>query len=183
MIPCAPITRLVDIFTRDKMWSDLKRLVPSPLGLAALVMARREVQRKAREYGGNNRGTDIDRYNGGPGGPERAWCAKFIYSMILWAAEEQERKCPIERTHGARALFRRIVRVGWRVKREDVQEGDFVLWARGPQSSWKAHAGIVSKVDGDRWWAICGNEGPYPAQVRETEKTDSKRLIGFARLP
>ena len=184
MIGFAPITRLVDWLTTDVDWRTIHRRIPSPLGLAALEVAKREVGNG--EEGGNNIGPHLDRYRGGQGA-KGSWCAAFIFYCILTASIGRGRPCPVKRTHGARKLFRRCVAAGWLVDYADVQPGDVVCWARGPEGSWQAQIGIVSVVVWDRdgepagFKYIAGNEGRYPSKVEEHEG-HRRRLIGFARV-
>ena len=184
MLPFAPITRLVDWFTTDAIWRDLKKFRPSEIGYTAVTIARRDIG--ASEFGGNNAGPDVERFRDGHGG-DGAWCAAATYWWLNEAAKALGHPMPFKRTHGARKLFKRAVASGWLVKKQHLQPGDLVLWSRG-RKAWQGHIGIVSKVewtnDGKvkRWWAVCGNEGRYPAPVQETEKTKSKRLVGFARV-
>lgn len=183
----SPIIRLIDILTTDQDWRAIRRRIPSPLGLKALDIAWTEIAVDAKEIGGNNRGLFVEKYGGG-GGPLRSWCAKFIFWLFLSASLAGGRTCPIKRTHGARRLFRRAVAAGWLVDLDDIQPGDIVLWDRGPNGSWKAHIGIVSRVERDEdgnvvsWFYIAGNEGDFPAPVHEVEGTNRGRRVGFARV-
>lgn len=188
MLPFAPITRLTDWLTASPL-RELYRVRASYHGLEVLAVARKEVGHG--EAGGNNQGADLRRYRGGLGGKKSkaSWCAAFVFFCLLTASQRGGWRLKIKRTHGARKLFRRVVAAGMLVELEDVQPGDIVLWSRGPLGSWKAHIGIVSRVQRDeagkvvRWWYIAGNEGHFPALVDEHEGTHRKRLVGFARLP
>lgn len=182
MIAFAPITRLTDWLTSDKGWRAMAPRIPSAAGLAALEIAKRELGNG--ETTGNNSGPAIDRYRG-PLKGRGAWCAALMYYCVLVGSRSMlKRQTSIKRTHGARKLFRRIVRAGHLVKHRDICPGDFVLWARGRQGGWQGHIGIVSSVERatGRWWYIAGNEGSFPAKVREYEGTHKKRRIGFGRL-
>jgi hypothetical protein len=183
MFAFAPITRFIAWLTTDPGWAMLRSLSPSPLGVAALAVAREEIGKG--ESGGNNQGPDLDRYRGG--GKGGAWCAAFVFFCLLTACERRGRLPPVKRSHGARQLFRRIVAAGMLVRHRDIRPGDVVLWARGAEGSWTGHIGIVSEVERDDagtvtiWQYVAGNEGSYPALVRERAGR-SRRLIGFARV-
>lgn len=183
MIPFAPIARLVDWFTRDDVWRELRKHQASPIGVEAATIARQNIE--ASEFGGNNRGPDVERFRSGYGG-HGAWCAAFVCYCLEKASEARGAAMPFERTHGARKLFRRAVASGWLVDASDIQVGDLVLWARG-RKAWQGHIGIVSQAAwNDRgkvksWHYIAGNEGNYPAPVKE-RRGHTRRLIGFARV-
>jgi len=185
VIPFAPITFFVDWLTTDKEWRRTKARDPSTIGVEALRVARGELGKG--ESGGNNRGDDVDRYRGSLRGTG-AWCSAFVGYCLAQACQRLVRAMPVQRSNGARQLFRRIVTVGWKVKYHDMQPGDVVLFARGPEGSWKAHVAFVSQVRRSttgrvtRFSIIEGNAGSYPARVREIEATKRKRRIGFARV-
>lgn len=189
MFAFAPLIQFIDWFTTKPDERDIRKRTPSPLGLAALEVAKREIGNG--EEGGNNRGPHLDRYRGGKG-DKGAWCAAFVFHCILTASRGRGRPVPVKRTHGARKLFRRCVAAGWLVEYQDIQPGDVVCWSRGnphkPEDKWKGHIGMVSEVIRDQQGVvvgfeyIAGNEGPVPAKVAEHEG-HRRRLVGFARLP
>lgn len=179
-----PIEDLIEWWTWDDTIETLRRHWPSSVGRAALAVARGELGRG--EYGGNNKGSDIDRYRGGQGG-SGAWCAAFVSYCLEQGARNAGAREYVKRSHGARRLFRRCIAAGTRVDIDRIQEGDIVCWKRGPDDSWKGHIGIVSDAKRDNgktvaWSYIAGNEGPYPARVME-HVGHTRRLVGFARLP
>ncbi len=187
MIPCAPITRIIDWWTTSDQYRELHRDRPSELGLEALRVMEQEDGNG--EEGGNNRGPHIDRYGGKQG---KSWCAAVVYFAIAVACFRLRWRKPFARTNGARALFRRTARVGMLVDLIDIQPGDLVLFDRGDpdrkEDRWKAHIGVVSRIlrnaDGIvvKWYYRAGNEGRR-AVVKEHNGTQRGRLVGFARLP
>lgn len=182
------LTKLWAALIRFLYSSDVRRMLgdghASQIGYMALDSARREIGNG--EFGGNNRGPDVDRYRGDLGG-KGPWCAAFAFWAILDACRRLGRACPIKRTHGARRLYGEVVKAGHAVDLQSLEPGDIVLWSRGTKG-WQGHVGIVSGVMRNRagrvtgWRYIAGNEGPYPAKVGEFPGK-SKRLVGFARLP
>jgi len=182
VLPFAPISRLIDWWSTDTIWRELKRRRPSQLGLEALEVLKSE---EGNGEQGNNRGPHIKRWGGKQG---KSWCAAVVYFAIEKASERLCKPVPFERSNGARKLFRRAVGAGMRIRKHDMQPGDLVLWARGPNGSWMAHIGIVSRVERgpgyavERWQYFAGNEGAR-AMVEEHDGTEKTRLIGFARLP
>ncbi len=186
MLPFAPYTRLINWLTHDYVFGQINSLRPSPLGETALSVALVEIG--CGEEGGNNRGPHIERYRGARGG-KGSWCAAFVSYCLLTAAKRKGIVCPVKPSNGARRLYRRCVAAGQIVSLDKVRAGDIVLWSRGPTGSWKAHIGIVSRVNRDRggevvgFQYVAGNEGKYPAKVREFAGIKKKRRVGFARLP
>lgn len=185
MLAFAPITRIVDWFTTDRVWRDVWHDRPSRLGLAVLDAIRS--QEGIGEIGGNNAGPHVEKYRGKRKG-KGPWCAALVSWCIATACSVLAIVLPLDLSNGARRLFRNAVAAGWRVAYDDVQPGDLVLWARGPEGSWKAHIGVVDSVERDTegkvvsWLYWAGNEGKYPARVA-LRAGHRKRLIGFARLP
>lgn len=130
------------------------------------------------ESGGNNRGPYIAKLGGKQG---QSWCARFVGWCIINAAIALGMLAPIKPTGGARRLFRRCCKAGRKLGAGELpQPGDIVAWRRG-KLAWQGHIGIVSRVEGERWWYIAGNEGRFPAVVEE-HRGHGRRLIGFARL-
>lgn len=156
---------------------------PSELGFAARDIAAGEVGHG--ETLGNNRGPDVSRYRGVPFHQDTSrgsWCAWFASWCIAEGANLIGVECPIERTGGAKKLFRRCVRAGRRVS--EPLPGDVVCWHRGKAGSWMGHVGIVSRVAGSSFWVYEGNRGKFPSRVQEyRHELDEAGLIGFARLP
>ena len=187
MLPFAPITRFTDWFASNEAQRFVKKMIPSRVGLAAAKVARREIGKG--EFGGNNRGKDLDRYRGPNNKGKGAWCAAFVGYCLSVGAEGTGLPLKFKRTNGARRLFNRAVASGgWLVDYQDIQPGDLVLWARGSQG-WQAHIAFVSRVERDSagkvtgFSRIAGNEGVYPALVSEVHQSErKKRRIGFARV-
>ena len=191
MLGYAPITALVAWWSTTEEYRSLHRNRVSPTGAAAVDLARAEIRRGAGEFGGNNRGPDVDKYRGKEGaGRKGSWCASFQYWLESTVRTVAGLKMPFGYTPGARKLYRLTAQHGMLVDADDIHVGDLVLWARGPRGSWKAHIGRVSHVVRDekrlgkvlKWKYIAGNEGRFPARVREGWGHKRKRLIGFARL-
>lgn len=40
-----------------------------------------------------------------------------------------------------------------------LRPGMVVVWTRGEPGSWQGHVGVVSHVEGNRFWSIEGNAG------------------------
>lgn len=127
------------------------------------------------------------------GGPKGAWCAAFVshcalaawahtYDSLGWDVllRPYREMCPVKRCHGARKLYRSIGKAGRFLDGPKV--GAVACWERG-RDGWSGHVGIVSEVEGKRFWAIEGNIGAFPAVVTERDVTARPRLIGFAELP
>ena len=149
--------------------------MPSPAHRSLLAVAKGEIGKG--ESGANNSGAAVAKYrNGGKGkGP---WCAAFV----SWCIEHSDVAGKVKRSHGAKRLFRRVVRAG-AFTDDDPLPGDIVCWHRGKKGSWKGHIGIVSRVEGSTFWAIEGNRGRFPSKVAEyRHELDEAMLIGFARV-
>ena len=156
--------------------------VPSRFGLAALEVARGELGKG--EEGRDNDGRQVRRYarlDRSPGN----WCAAFVsYCLEEGATHRLCRPLPIERSHGARQLWKRCGRAGAFVRYPEL--GDIVCWWRVSLTDWRGHVGIVSRVEdgGHAFWSIEGNRGRFPSRVREFgHELGEPRLLGFARLP
>lgn len=185
MFAWAPITAITDWLTTPPAIRAMMYARSSRFGEVVLRLARNE--KGNGEDGGNNIGKHLTRYRGGRSA-SGSWCASFISYCIEMAEHETGRRTRIKRSPGARRLFRRCVSMGHRVSDGQQMPGDIVLWARGKEGSWQAHIGIVSRVTRVKgfvtgWDYIAGNEGHYPAVVRERGGEKKPRLIGFARLP
>lgn len=130
------------------------------LALRATAIAEMEIGNG--EEGGNNRGPHVRRYRAGKGG-RGAWCAAFVQWCFEAAATELGYTLPWERTHGAKALAKRIARVGrvvdWR-SGQLPRRGDAICWHRG-RLPWQGHVGIVSEfsLEGRYLRTIEGNRG------------------------
>ena len=184
----APITRLLDWLTTSAQYRAIFRTRQSILGSETLKAMREEIGNG--EVGGNNCGPHIRRWGGKQGA---SWCAVVIDYAVGKACQRLNRQKPFGKSTGARQLFRRCVSSGGMlVQLEDIEPGDLVLFDRGdparPGDDWKAHIGIVSRVERDvhedvaSWHYFAGNEGPPLAVVKEHEGTHRARRIGFARL-
>jgi hypothetical protein len=154
--------------------------VPSRFGLAALVVARREIGKG--EAGRDNDGPDVQRFarlSRSPGN----WCAAFV----SWCLEEGAMRelclpCPVERSHGARQLWKRCGKAGAFVVTP--LPGDIACWWRISLTDWRGHVGLVSRVEDTAFWSIEGNRGRFPSRVREFgHELGEPQLLGFARLP
>jgi hypothetical protein len=150
------------------------------LGEAALVVARREIG--CGEAGRNNGGPDVVRYRRGKddGG---AWCASFASYCLEEGSKALGLPCPVKRSAGAKRLVRRALEAGG-VSVMPPEVGCLALWHRGAAGASTGHVGIVSRVDGNAFWTICGNKGGYPSKVREYgHEVGEALLLDFVRLP
>ena len=147
----------------------------------ALVIAQQEIGKG--ETMGNNQGRDVWKYtrNRKSKGP---WCAAFVIWCIEEAAKHYAVPCPIERTHGARRLYKRIGKFGQFIDKEEMPEpGDIVCWWRGDTiRDYRGHIGFVDSVNANGLIrTLEGNRGKFPAKVKlYTLRT--RRLLGYARL-
>ncbi len=159
--------------------------VPSTFGLLVLDYTKKEIGKG--ETIGNNQGPDLTRYRGGKK-LKTSWCAALIFAMMLKAAKHQNITLFMKRTHGARKLFRKAVQNGGLVQLPNIAPGDLVLWNRGSEGSWKAHIGIVSRVERgsdnkvSEFHYVAGNEGSFPSVVQEFAGINKPRRFGFARM-
>ena len=174
------LTNAAAAFETAARQQDSDTVPQTSLSSVALKIARMEVG--CGESDGNNRGPDVERYRGDT--IAGAWCASFASWCFEQAAEQMNAPLPFKRSNGAKKLYRNVGRAGAFVDRPRV--GDVACWQRGNGSkadAWKGHVGIVSKVEGDRFWTIEGNRGKFPSRVREFEhRIGERRLIGFARI-
>jgi hypothetical protein len=164
-----------------------KMFVNKHLGLGILFILLEEIGKG--ESLRNNQGPDITRYKAGHGmlGP---WCA----ALICYGAEQTlkllESAVVLCRNHGARKLFYVIFGEHMGGELTNIPApGHLVLFSRGKIGDWKAHIGVVSRVLIDKetgevlkWWYIAGNEGFFPAKVKERRGDKKKRLEGFMDL-
>ena len=162
------------------------------MNLAALEVAREEMESGAQEVGGNNLGEFVKKYHGRDSLEGQPWCASFLSWCYLQAAQRAGVDLPFKTSGSARALFKNIARAG--EKDMTPRPGDAVLWKRG-SSSWQGHIGIVVDCDPDAgsngesgagFVSIEGNSGSYSKtrgrvrQIRHSSGEDA--LLGFARL-
>lgn len=162
----------------------------SELGLAALAVARLELGNG--EAGANNVGPHVDRYRtglDGERGPGGAWCAAFVSYCLEIGSRKLGRPCPVVRSHRAKTLFARCVKVGRLV---DVPlPGDIACFHRGAENAPTGHIAIVSRglhqstgvnVPAATYHTIDGNKGRYPAPVSEWPRLLGEGELGFVRL-
>lgn len=148
---------------------------PSLLAIEWIRAAREEIGRG--EAGGNNRGTDVDRYRFGR--TRGAWCAWFLSWTLTEACARLQRPVPIQVTGGAKRLYRRVGRQGRFVALPET--GAVACWDRGARGSWAGHVGLVVRVEGPSFQTIEGNRGSYPSLVRAYDhEVGEGRLLGFA---
>jgi hypothetical protein len=148
--------------------------------LSDVVVGYAKSQIGCGESGRNNCGPDVDEYRrGGPvHGP---WCAAFVCWCFEQTFSELKKPMPFKRTHGARALFRRIKKAGGETLSPEV--GGVACWSRGKKNSWTGHIGIVTRVNGSNFKTIEGNRGRFPSFVREYDhEVGEAGLLGFASL-
>lgn len=155
--------------------------VPSRFGMAALVIARRELGQG--ESGRDNDGADVRRFAKMDRSPGN-WCAAFVsYCLEEGAVHQLGLPLPIERSHGARQLWKRCGKAGAFVSHP--LPGDVACWWRVSLTDWRGHVGLVSWSSGDgEFRCFEGNRGRFPSRVREFgHELGEHQLLGFARLP
>lgn len=156
--------------------------VPSRFGMAALDVARRELGQGESRH--DNDGADVRRFAKMDRSPGN-WCAAFVsYCLEEGATHGLGRPLPLERSHGARQLWKRCGKAGAFVAHP--LPGDVVCWWRVSLTDWRGHVGLVSRVEdgGHAFWSIEGNKGRFPSRVREFgHELGEHQLLGFARLP
>lgn len=82
------------------------------------------------------------------------WCAAFVNSIL----EEQGIPSLNTQSHPYPLSARSFLRWGEKVSREDIQQGDVVVFPRGPKP-WLGHVGFYyGKVEDGRWIIIGGNQ-------------------------
>lgn len=151
------------------------------LGMEALRVAEKELEKGAREIGGNNSGAFVEKYLK-PAGlrPPQPWCAAFVSWCIAVAAKKVKKPSPIPYTASARRLLYAAIRAG--LITHDPQPGDLVVWSRGSPSGPFGHIGIVVKRIGDEIETIEGNREPKVA-IFKYRLGKMPRLLGFIRIP
>lgn len=97
---------------------------------------------------------------------ETAWCAAFVGAMLARAGEKPS----------GQLTARSYLDWGVAVDRNDAQEGDIVILARG-NSTWQGHVGFFVKDDGNLITVLGGNQGN--AVNRRPYSGD--RLLGIRR--
>jgi hypothetical protein len=154
---------------------------PIHYALAAKILQYARAEIGKGESTRNNQGEDIDRYRGYQDG-DGPWCAAFVYYVLSRAFRSLELQIPFGRIHGAKKLYRWIVKCGEKV--DTPEPGDIVCWHRGKSGSWTGHIGIVDKVESDGTFiSIEGNVGKFPAKVKRIAHDPSyERLVGFCRF-
>jgi hypothetical protein len=168
--------------TRSAAAAAAERPMPAPppraraLGRALLEPARRELASGAREEPpGSNDGPAIRRYFQGSGiAPPAHWCGAFLRWCLDLAAIACELTAPVPGSAAAKGWQEQLIRAGrWYTAAELradptlLREGMVVVWHRGAPTSWTGHVGVVSRVEGDRFWSVEGNSGPSGDRVAE----------------
>lgn len=161
----------------------------SPLARLALKYALGEMNRHAREIGGNNAGPFVDKYHEilGSEGRGWAWCAAFTSWCFKEASKELGIEMPFEATGGAQAIYNQLKASGHAILDKDDYTplpGDICVWWRGASRTWKGHVGIVWGYKDGILYVVEGNVGRYPARVGVYDYVlgRMKKLIGFCRV-
>jgi uncharacterized protein (TIGR02594 family) len=146
-----------------------------------LSIAKAERRAGAREIGGNNQGSFVQKYLR-PAGltPPQPWCAAFVSWCLRAAARSIGVEAPLPYTASARLLWSLGRRRG--LLASTPQAGDIVVWSRGKSTGPYGHAGIVSMVTEGGFCAIEGNHSSRVEEFRYSLAASS-RLLGFVRLP
>ncbi|TVR06076.1 MAG: CHAP domain-containing protein [Salinarimonadaceae bacterium] len=185
-----PLTRFaidVALGARDPQSVAAEGEPGSPIGEAALAVAREEAARGAGEAGGNNRGPDIRVYLDGRAPEGSEWCAGFVSWCHREAARRLGRDMPFRYSLGARDIRNQFRAKGWAYAASAAQNprpGDIVVWWRGAQSGWQGHIGLVERCVDGILHTIEGNRGPYPSRVSRYRYVLGRmeRLLGFGRI-
>ena len=153
----------------------------SASGRAALAVAIDELNAKAREIGGNNRGPFVKKYLNGIVPEGNPWCAGFVSFCFSQNAE----KIPFPYTVGARNILQHFKKKGWaQAPSSDnaPEPGDVVVWWRESLPSGKGHIGLVHQLRDGFLYTVEGNKS---AKVQGFSYVFSRmdKLLGFGRVP
>jgi len=137
-----------------------------------LLYARAEIGKG--ETIANNRGEVIKLYNRGF---EGAWCAGFV-SYILDKAGFKD----LGYSLSAKQIYNRAKALN--LITDKARAGDLIVFWRESKKSWKAHIGIVEKIEGNYIHTIEGNVGDYPSVVKRIKynKNNIPKLLGFIKI-
>jgi hypothetical protein len=145
---------------------DLPPLALRYLMEQAVVAAKGEIGKG--EAGSNNSGDDVVKYRRGVD-DKGSWCAAFVCWCFEEAAAATGLYLPFNRTHGAKKLYRSVLKVGHEVAHKPVP-GSVICWDRGSLANdpnpWQGHVGIVAQylnATDELVW-IDGNVGSFPAR-------------------
>jgi hypothetical protein len=156
----------------------------SPRGRKALEAALSEMNKGAKEIGGNNKGPWVKKYLNNLAPEGSSWCAGFV----SWCFFQHSDGIPFRYSVGARDIRNQFKNKGWLydvTPGNQPQPGDIVVWWRGQKESWKGHIGLVHHAtDGGILYTIEGNKGNFPAPVSPFDYVLGRmdRLLGFGRV-
>jgi hypothetical protein len=165
---------------------DFTRMPPesaggSPRGRAALAAAIAELNKRAGEVGGNNRGPFVRTYLNGLASEGNPWCAGFVSFCFSHASPA----IPFNYSVGARDILAQFKAKGWANKPGSGYvpgPGDVVVWWREQFSSTKGHIGIVHQVHNGFLYTIEGNKSPN-VQGFSYVFSRMDKLLGFGHVP
>ena len=154
-------------------------------GRKALRRAIDELNARARELGGNNRGRFVRKYLKPARLPDgNPWCASFVSWCFLEAEVGKKVNMPFAYTAGARALRRQFSKKGWAFQANDTirpEPGDLVFWWRVRATGWQGHVGFVHQLKDGMLYTIEGNKSPR-VQGFSYVLTRMEKLLGFGRV-
>ena len=153
----------------------------SRAGRAALTAALGELDQKAGEVGGDNRGPWVRKYLNGLAAEGSSWCAAFV----SWCYQSAPGGIPFTYTVGARKLLSEFKQLGW----ADLpgsgyvpEPGDVIVWWRVSLEGWMGHAGMVYQVKDGVLYTIEGNRSPK-VQVFSYVLSRMEKLLGYGHVP
>lgn len=145
------------------------------LGIAALRVAKREMQLGAREVGGNNLGPFVEKYLLVCGlKPPQPWCTAFV----SWCIRKASLKAALKPSASARGLLSVARRLGLMVSKPE--PGNLVFWSRGNPVGPYGHVGFVEKCSKGVLQTIEGNRSS--SVERFWHPITDPKILGFARI-
>lgn len=155
-----------------KNYFDLRELM--------VKVAEQELKKGAKEIGGNNRGTFVEKYLQGTGlKAPQPWCAAFVSWCLYEAGRRLRVKPKLPYTAGSRVLLNAAKRLKLVVP--EPERGALVFWTRGNPEGPFGHVGIVCNREADKIVTIEGNKGGRVCTL-EYELGKMPCLLGFARV-
>jgi len=153
----------------------------SRAGRAALTAALGEMDKKAGEVGGNNRGPWVRKYLHGLAEEGSSWCAAFV----SWCYQSAPGGIPFAYTVGARMMLAEFKQLGWaHLPGSDYppQPGDMIVWWRVSLEGWMGHAGMVYQVKDGVLYTVEGNRSPN-VQTFSYVLSRMEKLLGYGHVP
>lgn len=149
--------------------------------LAGLKATISELNKDAREIGGNNRGPFVVKYLNGLAPEGSNWCAGFV----AWCFSQNQGGMLFRYSVGARDILEEFKRKGWSYPPESHYEpvpGDLVVWWRVRKTGWFGHIGIVYQLLNGMLYTIEGNKSPK-VQGFSYVFSRMEKLLGYGHIP